>query len=91
MKYTVTTYDDHENKYETIVSCRLDASTKTLYRKCMSAICSVLRDSDKIPDTITYGYDLPNVWTNGAIGALWIKEPFLNVSIIREDGCRIAL
>lgn len=88
MKYNVSCVVN-DREYEVQVSCRWDAKTKTLFRKCMTELYFALyRDGIK---PVGYSMEMPNIWTNGAIGAVWFVEPFANVSIIREDGCCIAL
>lgn len=74
-----------------IVSCRSDASTRTLFEKCARAMHHELCMKGHAPESVRFGYELPNVWTNGAIGCVWFDLPSSTVSIIREDGCCLAL
>ena len=90
MKYKVTACVG-EKAYETTVKCRWDANDNTLFQKCANEIATILRKAQEISGRVTYSYDLPNVWRNGAVGALWFNDPFINVTIIREDGCVYAI
>lgn len=88
MKYNVSC-SVNDKDYDVTVSCRWDAKKMALFKKCATEMYFALRKDGVKP--VGYSMDMPNVWTNGGIGALWFVEPFANVSIIREDGCCIAL
>ena len=85
MKFIVATCTDNEEIIEVVVSCRCGASIQTLFRKCAEAIGAELYKRNMITPRTTWRYDPPNVWRNGAVGALWFEEPFLNVTIRRKD------
>lgn len=89
MKYIVTTFHN-EQEITVTVSCRWDAHNKTLFKKCAQEMHHKLCEMRLTPDRISFGYDLPSVWRNGAVGALWFDEPYFHISIEREDGCTIA-
>lgn len=89
MKYNVSAfYGDKE--YNAVVSCRWDAKIETLYRKCARAVADVL-PAGVINKNTVYRGEKPNIWINGGVGAIWFENPFINISIIRSDGCTIAL
>lgn len=90
MKYNVSCVVN-DREYETTVSVRSDATISKLFYKCAMAMCDILWRAKEIFGYVQWNYDKPNIWTNGAVGALWIEEPFINISVIREDGCCIAL
>ena len=86
MKYKVSTWTENEEEIAGTVSCRRDASNKVLFKKCAIEIHHELCKRGLTPDTIRFGYDLPNVWRNGAVGSLWFEKPYYNICIARE-GC----
>lgn len=90
MRYNVSAFIN-DTEYNYTVSCRWDAKTETLFKKCVSAVHRDLSKTGILPEKVRYSYDLPNVWRNGAIGALWIEKPFCNITVVRADGCCIAL
>lgn len=90
MKYNVCAcVNDTEFNY--VVSARADMKTKNLFRKCASVVHSDLARRGVLPRTVAFNYELPNIWLNGAVGAVWFSDPHCNISIIRADGCCIAL
>lgn len=91
MKYTVTAAISEDKEISTVVSCRFDAKNKTKFDKCMNAIgCELIKRNVISPKT-TYSYALPNVWTNGYLGAAWFIDPFINVTIQEENGAWLAM
>lgn len=88
MKYTVTAYTEGR-KFETIVSCRPDASLETLFVKCANEIALVLRKARVVTENTTYGYCLPSIY-NGVCGTLWFNNPFINITIIEGNGSILA-
>jgi len=90
MKYEVTAFIN-DKEYTKTVNVRSNAKNETLFVKCAKSILEDLLAAKEIIGHVTINWDLPNVWRNGAIGALWIEKPFVNITIIREDGMCIAL
>ena len=90
MKYNISACVNN-TEYNYTVSCRWDAKTETLFRKCASVVHADLARRGILPDVVSFNYELPNVWTNGAVGAVWFSAPYCNISIVRDDGCCIAL
>lgn len=86
MRYEVSTYTQDEKEIKITVSVRSDANKKTLFHKCAVEMHHELCKRGLAPETISFGYDLPNVWRNGAVGSLWFEKPFYNICIARE-GC----
>ncbi len=91
MKYTVTAWIDDNQKYETVVSIRRNAKIKTIFQRCMNEIGLTLIKANVISGTAKYEYSLPNIWTNGYVGAAWFCDPFINIAIQEETGAWIAL
>ena len=89
MKYTVTAYAG-ENEYSVTVNCRYDAKIETLYRKCMNEVSYPLFKKGVLSHNATWRGEKPNIWINGAVGSVWFVNPFINVSIVAENGCVIA-
>lgn len=85
MRYIVSTYTEDEEEISIIVSCRATAKTETLFRKCAAFMDSALHKRNLINNGTEWYWDLPNIWRNGAVGALWCDDPFYNVTIRRED------
>lgn len=92
MKYTVRAVnrwadDAHDNE----VSIRSDASLRTQYlRFARAAASSIYRDGATAERSYEYGIDLPNVWRNGCVGAIWLTMggEFYDVQVTRADnGC----
>lgn len=90
MIYNVSAYCN-DIEYNYTVSARADMKTKNLFRKCASVVHSDLARRGVLPCTVSFNYELPNIWVNGAVGAVWFSDPYCNISIIRADGCCIAL
>lgn len=89
MKYIVSAWiEDREVKTEIKVS--RNAKTRTLFQKCMNAIGQELIKEGVLAESATYGYELPNIWTNGYLGAAWFNKPFIDVSIQEETGAWLA-
>lgn len=89
MKYTVTAWIDEDTKYEVEVGVRLDAKKKTVFHKCMNEIVKELLMND-VSISRKYGFETPSL-LNGCVGAAWLEEPFINVTIQEETGAWIAL
>ena len=90
MRYEVSTYTPDEQEIKIIVSMRADADKKNLFKKCASEMHHELCKRGLAPETIRFGYDLPNIWRNGAVGCLWFVEPFYNICIAQEGHGYIA-
>lgn len=96
MKYTVTVYiptkedDEVFTEHSTIVSVRSDATNKTVFKRCINEIGWKLVDEGILPEKVKYGYDLPNIWTNGYFGAAWFCDPFYDIHITEENGAALA-
>ena len=91
MKYIVETCTADEEIISVTVSCRSDASRDYLFRKCAAGMASELYKRELISDATEWQWDLPNIWRNGAVGALWCSKPYYNCTIRREDvDCYIA-
>ena len=86
MKYEVSTYTQDEKEIKITVNVRSDAKMKTVFHMCAVEMHHELCKRGLAPDTISFGYDLPNVYRNGAVGSLWFEKPFYNICIARE-GC----
>lgn len=85
MKYEVSTCTESGKEIMILVSVRSDASRETLFKKCASEMHHKLNEMGLVPDTIRFGYELPNIWTNGAVGAVWFEDPYYNICIAREN------
>lgn len=90
MKYNVSACIN-DTEYNYTVSCRWDANIETLFKKCALAVLADLNKKNVLPESVSYCFEKPNVWINGGVGAVWFENPFCNISIIRSDGCCIAL
>lgn len=90
MKYNVTAFVN-DNEYTVSVSARSDMRVKNLFHKCAAAVHADLARRGILPDSIAVNYEMPNVWINGGVGAVWFSDPYCNISIIRDDGCCLAL
>lgn len=85
MKYEVSTCTENGKEIAILVSVRSDASTKTIFKKCATEMHRKLRKMGLAPDTIAFSYELPNIWTNGAVGSVWFEKPYYNIYIAREN------
>lgn len=90
MKYRIGVYVN-EKHYCATASVRRDAKMKTKFIKCMNAIGNELIKARVIDPNTTYGFELPNIWTNGYLGAAWFNSPFINVVIQEDTGAWLAL
>lgn len=93
MKYKVTIYDMNENEYSEEINVRGDAKIKTIYQRAVDKIAPVAIEKGILKNNITIQAEYPNIWLNGAVGSLWMKDDqgnFCDVHIRRYDGCVIA-
>ena len=96
MKYTITTFDKQENEHTTTLSVRQGAKNKTIFSKCAMAMLDKLREDGLTSpaEKFTWGGSLPNLWTNGYVGYLYITSATgdtYNISIQEENGAWLAL
>ena len=87
MKYDVCAIVN-DAEYHVKVTCRIDAKKRTVFRKCMNAIGWKLIEEGVITSKATFGYELPNIWTNGFLGAAWFNDPYryIDVTIWENHG-----
>lgn len=88
MKYNVFCFDSNETAHETTVSVRSDARIGTVYSRLGQAMYAKLREDGLIAGRGTINYQLPNIWTNGGFGSMWIttEAGLFDVFAVREDG-----
>lgn len=88
MKYKVFCFDSTDIIHETTVSVRSDARVETVYSRLGQAMYAKLCEDGLIAWRGTINYQLPNVWTNGCVGSMWIttESGFFDISAVREDG-----
>lgn len=91
MKYIVTACIDEDKTYRTTVSVRRGAKMKTVFINCMNEIGQNLIRAKVIDRRAGFKFDLPNIWTNGYVGAAWFISPFINVTIQEETGAWLAI
>lgn len=53
---------------------RSDAKLKTVYMRAVETVADWLRWNGILSrnDSVTYQYEMPNVWINGGVGGLWM-------------------
>ena len=92
MKYRVSTWTENEEEIAVTVSCRRNASNKTLFRKCATEIYHELFRRGLTTGSSRFSATFPNIWTNGYCGSLCLVNPYYNITITENngDGCIIA-
>ena len=90
MKYVVG-FSVNEDEYREISIDFYGRTTKRLFKKAAVAVCNALWECGAVAPgrDIEYRADYPNIWTNGAVGAIWLcvnGELFTDVSL-RRKGC----
>ena len=66
-------------------------TTRRLFKKAAVAVCNALWESGAVAagQNIEYRAEMPNIWTNGGVGAIWLYvagDLFTDVTI-RRKGC----
>lgn len=76
MKYTIAVLSgiEEDNVIEKEISIRADARLETVVRKAAEEMAEILVKKGLLTRPVRYWADMPNVWTNGAVGTLRIQD-----------------
>ncbi len=87
MKYIATLFAN-DTEYTVAFSIRSDARLNTVFTKAINETCDYMRKKGLASGAIPYHVEMPNIWTNGGIGTIIIKDYF--VCLESENGCVLA-